>query len=162
MKIYNFQSFLLWQINNFYLDLLSEVSYLWQSFVVALLAMVIATFSTGIDSKCFQVCPAIHMLFESFIIKISKNMSDNNCSSGRTSHRPKMMFPMVMVSFILFLPLEPCTLQCCWLGGILITPLKSTSFNNPKRIILYFNLIEFKLIFHIISNASCFPAWVYD
>jgi hypothetical protein len=27
----------------------------WQSFVVAILAIVIATFSTGIDSKCFQV-----------------------------------------------------------------------------------------------------------
>jgi len=27
----------------------------WQSFVVAILALVVATFSTGIDSKCFQV-----------------------------------------------------------------------------------------------------------
>lgn len=28
-----------------------------QSFVIAVIAMVIATFSTGIDSKCFQVIP---------------------------------------------------------------------------------------------------------
>lgn len=27
----------------------------WQSFVVAILALVVATFSTGIDSECFQV-----------------------------------------------------------------------------------------------------------
>lgn len=33
--------------------------YILQSFIVAMLAIVIATFSTGIDSQCFQVCASI-------------------------------------------------------------------------------------------------------
>lgn len=48
-------------IANFHLFLVSHTKMwqwliCWQSFVIAVLAMVIATFSTGIDSKCFQVC----------------------------------------------------------------------------------------------------------
>lgn len=35
----------------------------WQSFVVAILALVVATFSTGIDSKCFQVSYRIYIEF---------------------------------------------------------------------------------------------------
>lgn len=45
------------QITNFFLPFVMGTFMCWQSFVVALLAIVIATFSTGIDSQCFQVCP---------------------------------------------------------------------------------------------------------
>lgn len=43
-------------------------SLLAQSFVVAVVAMVIATFSTGIDSQCFQVCSALSKYFIYFLI----------------------------------------------------------------------------------------------
>lgn len=96
------------------------INLIWrQSFIIAVIAMVIATFSTGIDSKSFQVHP---LLSKILLLNSStkKDLSDNYmCSSGRMKPRLKMMFHMVMASSTLCLQLEPCTLQCCWLVGIL-------------------------------------------
>lgn len=98
-----------------------------QSFVIGVLAMVIATFSTGIDSKCFQVCSTVWKTYSwSCIVPLKcKSDSDRRCSSRRTRRSPRMMFHMVMASSISFSPQEQCTLQCYWLAGILITPWKS-------------------------------------
>lgn len=84
-----------------------------QSFVVALLTIVIATFSTGIDSQCFQVC-----IFRSpslMIVEIRKPLCEWNIvgSAGSQMRKKMMTYHMVMGSSISFLPLELCTLLCC-------------------------------------------------
>lgn len=74
--------------------------------------MVIATFSTGIDSQCFQVCSAGFInvyLLPCFSMRM---LSDNSCSSVKRKPVLKMQYHMVIVSSISFLPPELCTLQC--------------------------------------------------
>lgn len=110
-----------------------------QSFVIGVLAMVIATFSTGIDSKCFQVWSTVWKTYSwSRIVPLKcKSDSDIMCSSRRTRRSPRMMFHMVMASSISFSPQEQCTLQCYWLAGILITPWKSIYFPLPCLVSLH-------------------------
>lgn len=65
----------------------------------------------------FPMLPGIYpestQLFN-WLSLFSINLSPTaHCSSGRVSHRQKMMFHMVMASSISFSQLEQCTLQCC-------------------------------------------------
>lgn len=95
-----------------------------QSFVVALLTIVIATFSTGIDSQCFQVC------FSNCIEVTPINCQSLQqippcCRWGRRVHQPKMQCLMLTGSSTLFSLPEQCTSRCCSSDGTLITSLRS-------------------------------------
>lgn len=113
----------------------------WQSFVIAVLAIVIATFSTGIDSQCFQV-----LLINIFRIWLNSSVREisniKSCSLGKMRKRQKMMYHMVLASSILFLPQEPCILLCFSLVGTVIIPWKSE----------FQYIVEFHLWRHIIFS----------